>query len=146
MNGDGKADLVIVNGVGGNTVSVFTNAGNGLFGARRDYRTGHEPQWVAVGDVNGDRKPDLAIANAFGDTVSVLANVTGRCAVPNVKGIALPLARTTITFAGCSVGKVRRAYSPNVYVGLVLSETPTPRTALPSRGRVNLIVSAGRRP
>jgi beta-lactam-binding protein with PASTA domain len=76
----------------------------------------------------------------------VLANVTGRCSVPNVKGRALPFARTSITFAGCSVGKVRRAYSPNVYAGLVLSEAPTPRTVLSSRGRVNLIVSAGRRP
>ena len=60
---------------------------------KRDYATGHGPTSVAIGDLNGDGKPDLAAANARRDTVSVLLNsgdgtfaakrdyATGRCPV-----------------------------------------------------------------
>jgi hypothetical protein len=36
------------------------------------YATGKNPQAVAVGDFNGDGKPDLAVVNATADTVSIL--------------------------------------------------------------------------
>src|SRR5262249_43101332 len=35
---------------------------------------GGRPNWVAVGDFNGDGKPDLVTANSAGGTVSVLFN------------------------------------------------------------------------
>jgi hypothetical protein len=44
------------------------------FTALRSYRAGREPQSVAIGDLNGDRRPDLAVANYSGHSVSVLAN------------------------------------------------------------------------
>jgi FG-GAP-like repeat/PASTA domain len=79
LNGDRRPDLVTAN-IGAATVSVLLNKGNGSFGARRDYRTGRRsaepaPLVVAIGDLNGDGKPDLATAN-YGDanTVSVLLN------------------------------------------------------------------------
>jgi hypothetical protein len=53
---------------------VLINSGDGSFQARRDYATGDRPISVAIGDLNGDGKPDLAIANVFTETVSVLAN------------------------------------------------------------------------
>jgi VCBS repeat protein/PASTA domain-containing protein/FG-GAP repeat protein len=80
LNGDGRPDLAIANFGGGvpstfgNTVSVLLNTGDGSFEAKRDYRTGISPDSVAIGDLNGDGKPDLAIANGQGATVSVLAN------------------------------------------------------------------------
>lgn len=39
-----------------------------LFGA------GHSPEFLAVGDFNGDARPDLAVANSNSNTVSVLLN------------------------------------------------------------------------
>ena len=42
------------------------------FAAKVDYATGMYPQGVAVGDFNADGKPDLALANVNGKTVSVL--------------------------------------------------------------------------
>ena len=39
-----------------------------------DYATGYGPYSVAIGDLNGDGKPELATANADQSTVSVLAN------------------------------------------------------------------------
>jgi FG-GAP-like repeat/PASTA domain len=80
LNGDGRPDLAIANFGGGvpstfgSTVSVLLNRGDGSFEAKRDYRTGISPDSVAIGDLNGDGKPDLAIANGQGATVSVLAN------------------------------------------------------------------------
>jgi beta-lactam-binding protein with PASTA domain len=61
--------------------------------------------------------------------------------VPNVVGLRLNVARGAITAADCALGTVTRIKSP--MVGLVLSQTPAPGTALPQGGLVNLTV--GRR-
>jgi hypothetical protein len=45
-----------------------------VFQARRDYQTGSDSDSVAIGDLNGDGKPDLATASAAESTISVLAN------------------------------------------------------------------------
>ena len=63
VDGDGKPDLVAAgrgNGIG--AVSVLVNSGDGVFRAKREYLTGATPASVAVGDVDGDRAPDLAVA------------------------------------------------------------------------------------
>jgi hypothetical protein len=56
----------------GKTVSVFLNQGDGTFAARRDYETGLLPGSVAIADLNGDARPDLATTHVNG--VSVLLN------------------------------------------------------------------------
>ena len=53
---------------------MLLNRGDGSFQAKLDYATGTRPDSVAIGDLNGDGKPDLATANAYASTVSVLAN------------------------------------------------------------------------
>jgi len=81
VNGDGKPDLLVASyeedAIGmcdpsscSGTVSVLLGNGDGTFQAAVVYGSGQ--QWatsVAVGDVNGDGKPDLVVANyceAFG--------------------------------------------------------------------------------
>src|SRR5579883_3382642 len=92
FNGDGKPDLAATNGgFGTDTVSVLLNmtptgATVPSFAAQRTFATGSAPDSVAVGDLNGDGKPDLAIANFRSGTVSVLLNTT-------------PTGATTPTFA-----------------------------------------------
>ena len=44
------------------------------FARARAYATGHGPASVAIGDLNGDGKPDLATANSGANAVSVLLN------------------------------------------------------------------------
>jgi hypothetical protein len=43
------------------------------------------------------------------------------------------------------VGKIRRAFSKTVKRGRVISEKPKPGMVLPKRGKVNLVVSRGRK-
>jgi hypothetical protein len=72
LNGDGKADIVTTN-LEGNTVSVLLGNGNGTF-RREDYGAGDAPFGIAIGDVNGDGFPDLAVV----DAPSVTAESTGK--------------------------------------------------------------------
>jgi hypothetical protein len=81
LNGDGKFDLAVANGNSGSTVSVLLNttaagAATPSFAAHQDFATGANPQSVTVGDLNGDGKLDLAVANGSTVTVSVLLNTT----------------------------------------------------------------------
>ena len=80
VNGDGKTDMVVANrgnrpGAAGTVidadVAVLLNMGSGTFVAA-NYPAGASPIAVALGDLNGDGKPDIAVAS--GASVSVLLN------------------------------------------------------------------------
>jgi hypothetical protein len=90
VNGDGRLDLVVANcsgtasscvGAPGD-VAVLLGNGDGTFQAAVTYGSGaNTPFGVAVGDVNGDGRPDIVAANCFSascgqgfGTVGVLLN------------------------------------------------------------------------
>lgn len=75
LNGDSYPDLVTANtnpnGATG-TVSVLLNNKNGTFGTATNYTVGKSPFQVAIGDINHDGYPDLAVTNNGSNTVSIL--------------------------------------------------------------------------
>jgi hypothetical protein len=64
LNGDGKLDLAVANFGSnpnpGNTITLLMGTGTGAFTSGGTVTVGSQPASVAIGDFNGDGKPDLA--------------------------------------------------------------------------------------
>jgi hypothetical protein len=79
LNGDGRPDIVTAN-FNDDTVSVLLNTaappGTGTFGAATNFTGGPYQYGVAVGDVNGDGKPDL-VTFSFSYTNSTIRVLLG---------------------------------------------------------------------
>src|SRR5438445_3782283 len=80
FNGDGKPDLAVANHFCPNctppassgSFSVLLGNGDGTFQSAVNYDAGTNPVSVAVGDFNGDGKPDLAVVNSGSTNLAVL--------------------------------------------------------------------------
>lgn len=102
LNRDGKLDIVTTNtilsadGTGSSSVSVLLQdpANPGRFLSAVNYPTGFSPVGVAIGDLNGDGKPDLAVADTTGISI-LLQN-------PAAPGQFLPLRTIPIGRGGSS--------------------------------------------
>jgi hypothetical protein len=106
FNGDGKADLAVANGgssvigpVPSNYVSVVLGNGDGTFRTAVNYFTvGNEPSSIAIADLNGDGKADLAVADGLGTVDVLIGNGDGTfqtsaaydCTVANAGSVCEP--------------------------------------------------------
>jgi hypothetical protein len=77
FNGDGKPDVATANLLD-NSVSLLVGVGSGLNGigypGSASFAVGSFPISIAVGDFDGNGKPDLAVANRSSGTLSILLN------------------------------------------------------------------------
>jgi len=83
LDGDGKPDAAVTattNAVNDNGyISVFRNtSANGVisFAAKTDFPTGHGAIALAIGDMDADGKPDIAVTNQNSNTLSVFRNTS----------------------------------------------------------------------
>lgn len=80
FNSDGSLDLVVAN-YGGQVVSILRGNGTSAntFQLPQLLSAGVQPRFVVATDLDGDSRPDLAVANRGSDDVSILLNVTPEC-------------------------------------------------------------------
>ena len=103
LDGDGKPDLA-VNNFSSNTVSLFRNTSTSgtidanSFATKVDFTTGTSPNSVALGDFDGDGKPELVATNGNSNTVSIFHNLTLTTALPTITSFT-----PTSAAAGASV-------------------------------------------
>ncbi len=81
IDGDGKPDIIVAN-ASNNSLSVFRNTSTSgtittsSFAPKIDFTTGSNPSDIVAGDMDGDGKPDLIVANTYNNTVSVFRNTS----------------------------------------------------------------------
>jgi hypothetical protein len=88
LNGDGKPDIAVTD-LSYDVVSVFTNksvAGSLVFIPKVDYATAIFTRGIAIGDLDGDGKPELIASNEQPNSVSILRYelATALPAVPTI--------------------------------------------------------------
>ena len=78
LDGDGKPDM-ISGSIVDKTISVFRNIsspGAISFAPKTDYATDDNPYSIAVGDLDGDGRPDIAVTNYVSNTISIYKNTS----------------------------------------------------------------------
>lgn len=77
IDGDGKPDICGINSIT-NSLSILRNTytTGSLTFITSDFTTGAGPVHIQVGDLDGDDKPDIAVSNATGKTLSIFRNAS----------------------------------------------------------------------
>lgn len=157
LNRDGRPDVLTSEGAAKkdlNAVSVLLNRGKGRLEGKIEYSSGGGAYpantGVALGDLNGDGRLDIAVTNKTGPRsefgyVAVLINRAGLCNVQDVVGLSIAAARQAFARAHCDIGRVRRISSKSVKKGRVISQKPKFGAVRRAGAKVDLVVSLGRK-
>jgi hypothetical protein len=81
FNGDGNVDLAVANhgyaplGDDGN-VCILLGNGDGTFQAAKNFPAGKNPSFIAVGDFDGDHRPDLLVVNPSDSSTGAIGGIS----------------------------------------------------------------------
>ena len=91
-----------------------------------------------------DQNPDAGTTVTQGTQIAlVISSGPPKVSVPNVVGLEQLEAENTLTTSGLAVGNISSSTSPNVPVGFVISQEPSPGDEIPEGSPVNLEISSG---
>lgn len=99
VDGDGKPELLVANRLGSGSVSILRNTssiGSLSFAPKQEFTADDGTSSIAVGDIDGDGKPDLAVANTNSATISLLKNLS----IPGTLGFQPPRNFSTGSIVG----------------------------------------------
>lgn len=105
IDGDNKPDICIVL-QGTNKISILKNncikgiINSASFGTSVTFNTGALPFKMAIGDLDGDQKPEIAVSNTGGNTVSIFSN-TASVGIINASSLA---SMSTYTVGNSPIG------------------------------------------
>jgi hypothetical protein len=135
LRGNGRLDIVTLNGGGRFTATVLPSNGDGTFGAPIPIDAGPGARAAAIADFDGDGTPDLLVTNQETDTVSLLPGNGDGTFRPRVRFAvgAGPLALAVGDFSGHNLPDVAVLNANTISV--VLNDgRPSPPAAAPSGG------------
>lgn len=122
LDGDGKADLVITNFIN-HLLSIYRNTSNGgvvSFAPKINYATGTSPIDISIGDLDGDGKPELIVANYGNASISIYKNT---CAIGTIS-FGTGVAFTTGTNpCSVSIGDLNKDGKPDLAIANISSNT-----------------------
>ncbi len=79
LDGDGMSDIIISNNSQTYSLSVYRNTSTATsvsFAANQDFPANNQPGEIAVGDLDGDGKPDLVVVDGAGGVISFFRNTS----------------------------------------------------------------------
>ena len=173
VNGDHKIDLIVGNdfgtrGFNSSGATVFLGNGDGTFQQPGSFFPGvYDTSYVAIGDFNGDRKPDVAVTDFSRDDVMVLLNTGVVSFSPSTMlmftkqavGTTSPPQKVTLTNTGGTALKIASMKPAGQFsmtstcgaslapgANCTISMTFSPKTKGKLTGTVTIIDSASTKP
>jgi hypothetical protein len=120
INGDGKPDLVVAIAAGfGNTVSMYLGNGDGTYQAAQSFASGgFTPYYASLGDLNGDGRSDVVVANAGSSNVSVFLNTGNGSFTGQTTTVRVGNVYTVTNVSNSGAGSLRQAIlNANAHAG-----------------------------
>ena len=151
LDGDGKTDIVTAN-FNANTISIFRNTATlgsiteTSFAAKVDVATATNPRSIAIGDIDGDGKPDMAVANSGSNSVSVFrntstsGNITFAAKVDFTTGLS-PRGVNIGDFDGDGKPDLAIAHRDNNFMSVLRNTSPS--GSISFQGKVDFFLAGG---